>query len=49
MKIIEILKLKDNDYTLLKCKKCGFKVYISELKMFNSCGQCGSKRIEVTK
>jgi len=49
MKINEITKLKDSDYDLLICKKCDFKVYMNELKMFGSCGECGSKKIEVVK
>lgn len=47
--ITEILKLKENEYTLLRCKKCLFKVYMNELKKYNECGQCGSKDIEVIK
>ena len=49
MKVAEILKLKDNDYTLLKCERCEFKIYMNELKIFKACGECGSKRIEVVK
>jgi Zn finger protein HypA/HybF involved in hydrogenase expression len=47
--IENILKLKENEYALLRCKKCLFKVYLKELKIFKECGQCGSKNIEVIK
>jgi Zn finger protein HypA/HybF involved in hydrogenase expression len=49
MEIKDIVKLKESDYTLLKCMKCDFKVYMEELKIFKECGQCGSKSIEVIK
>jgi len=49
MKIKEILNLKDDEYSLLICKKCEFKVYMNELKIYKSCGQCGSKNIKVIK
>jgi Zn finger protein HypA/HybF involved in hydrogenase expression len=49
MKVSEIIKLKEKDYDLLKCKNCDFKVYMNELKIFKACGQCGSKKIEVIK
>lgn len=49
MKIKDILKLKEKDYKLLICEKCKFKVYMNELRIFKSCGQCGSIKIEVVK
>ena len=47
MEIKEIIKLKNKEYSLLKCENCDFKVYMNELKAFGSCGQCGSGKIEV--
>ena len=49
MEIKEIIKLKGDEYDLLRCRDCNFRVYMDELKMFKSCRQCGSKNIEVLR
>lgn len=49
MEIKQIINLKENEYKILICKNCNFKVYMDELKLYNECGQCGSKNIEVIK
>jgi len=49
MEVKDIIKLEENQYSILICKDCDFKVYMKELKLYGACGQCGRKNIEVVK